>query len=160
MDVRSQATIRRCCCFQGSEGDKPTKLITSVRGRWCDFLRRLKNTSPHARPFQGDQPTVSSRLSRLSLLSLSLSVFICTAYEKCGGKGGGYRKRETRIREKEFEKITLKITRRSRFRGCYWPEGWRVFHSILLVFGRDDYGKRQSRQGWSEQPAKPSARSA
>lgn len=86
MDVRSQATIRRCCCFQGSEGDKPTKLITSVRGRWCDFLRRLKNTSPHARPFQGDQPTVSSRLSRLSLLSLSFCLSLYARRMKSAGE--------------------------------------------------------------------------
>lgn len=59
------------------------------------------------------------------------------------------------LQTKELEKITLKITPGSRFRGCYWPEGWRVFHSILLVFGRDDYGKRQSRQGWSEQRRNP-----
>lgn len=44
--MRSQATIPRCCRFQGSEDDKPTKLITSVRGRWCDFLRRLKKHLP------------------------------------------------------------------------------------------------------------------
>lgn len=36
-DVRSLPTLRP---LHGSIGDKPTKLIASARGWWCDFLRR------------------------------------------------------------------------------------------------------------------------
>lgn len=97
--MRSQATIPRCRCFQGSEGDKPTKLITSVRGRWCDFLRRLRKHLLPMRDLSKANGVVSSPFSSppiITILSLFLYLSVCAVYEKCGEREEDSSRRERR----------------------------------------------------------------